>query len=286
MARSIATIYAAIVADKDAQTSISTLAPTADTEQTLLAAVNSSSKVAIWRLWAYIVATAIHTHELLFDGFSAEVSASAAAAITGTAQWYQTQIFAYQAGDTLTYDPDTGKFAYPTITPANQIVKRCAVVEDGNGVVNFKVAKLSGLTIVGLSIPEQTALSGYIKKIRFSGTRFTITSGNGDIIRVFGTVYHADLVPLTTLAPNVTKAIVEYLGALPFDGQFLISSLVDAVQKVSGVSDFVATNVQTRPDASGVFSQIARNHTPVYGYYTPDTTAGFTLNDTITFISI
>lgn len=285
MARSIGTIYGEIVAYKDSQSAISALAPTADTEQQLLSALTSTSKVAIWRLWAYITAVAIYTHEVLWDLFRAEVQANADAAIAGTALWYRQQVFAYQHGDTLVYDPATGKYGYAALDEPAQIVKRCAVIEGLDGVVAFKVAKLSSGVPVGLSSPELTALAQYIKQIRFAGTRFTLTSGNGDIIRVQATIYYDGVVPLATITANVKAAIEAYIGALPFNGELLLSRLTDEIQEVEGVVDVVLASVQTKiiPTADP-YTPINRRHVPVYGYYNIDTDSGNTLDDTLTFI--
>ncbi len=171
MARSIATIYNEIVADKNAQASISSLAPTADTEQQLQADLNSSSKVAIWRLWAYVAAVAIYTHEVLWDLYKAELQAIASGAIVGTSPWYQAQVFAFQNGDPLVYESSTGRYKYAAVDTAKQIVKRCAIVEQSDGTLAFKVAKLSSGLPVALTTPEQTSLTGFLKKIRFAGTR-------------------------------------------------------------------------------------------------------------------
>lgn len=285
MARSIGTIYGEIVAYKDSQSAISALAPSADTEQQLLAALTSTSKVAIWRLWAYITAVAIYTHEVLWDLFRAEVQAKADAAIAGTALWYRQQVFDYQHGDTLVYNPATGKYGYAAADEPARIVKRCAVIERVDGVVAFKVAKLSGGVPVGLSAPEVTALAQYIKKIRFAGTMFTLTSGNGDIIRVQATIYYDGVVPVATITANVKAAIEGYIGALPFNGELLLSRLTDEVQAVEGVVDVVLANVQTKTVPSDPYTVINRRHVPVYGYYIIDTDSGNTLDDTLTFIT-
>jgi len=284
MARTIGTIYGEIVAYKDSQSAISALAPSADTEQLLLSALTSTSKVAIWRLWAYITAVAIFTHEVLWDLFRAEVQAKADAAIAGTALWYRQQVFAYQHGDTLVYDPDTGKYGYAALDEPSQIVKRCAVIEGPDGVVAFKVAGLSSGVPVGLSAPEVTALAQYIKKIRFAGTRFSLTSGNGDIIRIQATIYYDGVVPLATITANVKAAIESYIGALPFNGELLLSRLTDEVQAVDGVVDFVLASVQTKTVPTDPYTPINRLHVPVYGYYNIDTAGGNTLDDTLTFV--
>lgn len=285
MARSIGTIYGEIVAQKDSQAALSALAPSADTEQQLLAALTSTSKVAIWRLWAYVTAVAIYTHEVLWDLFKAEVQAKADAAIAGTALWYQAQVFAYQHGDTLEYDPATGKYGYAALDESAQIVKRCAVIEQPNGVVAFKVAKLDSGLPVGLEAGELTALSQYIKKIRFAGTRFSLTSGAGDIIRIEATIYYDGVVPAGTISANVKVAIEAYIGALPFNGELLLSKLTDTIQAVTGVIDVVLTQVETKEIDINPYEAIDRVHVPTYGYYRIDDEAGNTLDDTLTFVA-
>lgn len=285
MARTIAEVYAEIVAYKDSQLPTQLLAPQADTEQQLMAALNSTSKVAIWRLWAYITSVAIHVHELLFDLYKEEVEATIKAAVVGTVQWYQAQVFAYQHGDSLAYDAATGKFGYALLDATKRIVKRCSISEGAGGLV-FKVAKLSGTQPVGLSSTEQSGLVSYLKKVRFAGTLFQVVSGNGDVLRVAATVYYDPLIPQPTVKANVEAAITSYVSNLPFDGQFLLSALTDHVQAVEGVKDVVLTAVQRKANASDPYSPITRADVPVYGYYQLDSTSGNALAQTITYTAI
>lgn len=286
MARTIAQIYSDIVAYKDSQAPISALAPSADTEQQLLADLNSTSKVAIWRLWAYIVAVATFTHETLWDLFRVEVQAIADSAIVGTLPWYQGMVFAFQNGDTLTYNSTTGKYGYATINTANQIVKRCSVVEQQDGVLAFKVAKLNGSGLpITLTSGEQTSLALYLKKVRFAGTRFTLISGNGDILKITATIYFDGVISDATIKANVAAAVTGFIGSLPFNGQFLLSKLIDTIQAVTGVYDVVLASVQTKQLLADPYATITRFHIPVYGYYVIDTTAGNTLADTLTFVA-
>ena len=93
MARSVNQIYQQLVAEKNTQPHISSLQPNVDDEQTLLADLNTPSKVANWRLIFYIVAVAQWIEERLWDIFLQEVEDIAAASRPGTALWYQEQAF-------------------------------------------------------------------------------------------------------------------------------------------------------------------------------------------------
>lgn len=282
--RTIAQIYEEIVAYKNSQSPINALSPSNDTEQQLLLAISSSSKVAIWRLWAYIVSVAIFTHESLWNIFKVEVQTIADGAIVGTVRWYQDMVFKYQHGDTLVYDPVTGKYAYLAINTANQIVKRCAVIEQQDGVLAFKVAKLSSGLPVALSNAEQASLATYLKKIRFAGTRFTLLSGSGDIIRIQATIYFDGVITLPAITANVIASIIGYIGSLPFNGEMLLSRLTDQIQAVEGVRDVVLVAVQTKTIPANPYNPITRVHVPIYGYYQIDNTSGNTLTDTLTFV--
>jgi len=285
MARTLAEIYEEIVGYKDSQAPLTDLQPAADTETQLMTDLNSDSKVAIWRLWAYITAAAIYTHEVIWDLFRQEVEDTAAAAHTGTARWYRDQLLAFQYGDALVYDTDTGKYGYATITPANQIVKQAAVIEGNNGVVVFKAAKENTGSLAGLISMEEDSLESYIRKIRFAGTRFVLITGDGDYIRITASVYFDAVITEATVKTNVEAAIKAYVEGLPFNGEFLISKLEDAIQAVTGVNDVVISLVETKKEAVDSYFTISRAYVPEYGYFRFDGTPGSTLDDTITYVA-
>jgi hypothetical protein len=285
MARTIADIYAEIVAYKDSQLPTQLLAPQADSEQQLMAALNSTSKVAIWRLWAYITAVAIHVHELLFDTFKLEVEATLAAGAVGTVKWYQAQVFNYQHGDVLVYDTATGKYIYALLDASKKVVKRCSITETPKGLI-FKVAKLSGVQPVGLAVAEQTGLAAYLKKVRFAGTLFQVVSGNGDVLKVSAKVYYDPIIPQATVKAQVEAAVVGYVGNLPFDGELFLSALVDVMQAVEGVRDVTLSSVQRKANAGDPYANIVRADVPVYGYYQLDSASSNQIAQTINYTAI
>jgi hypothetical protein len=287
MARTLAQIYAAIIADKDDQTSLQALVPNVDSQQQLITDMNSTSKVAVWRLLAYIVATAIWTHEVLFDLYSKEIDDKIANGIWGTARWYQTQSFLFQYGDSLVYNQVKQRYEYPVIDTAKQIIKRCSIVESQNGLLLIKVAKFAQNPIP-LSQPEKAAFTSYMQKIHFAGTWFQVITGNGDLLRIQYTIVYDPIIPFAILQPKVISAINNYISNLAFDGVFRVVNLIDAIQSVEGVVDVIVPNdsVKTRLSTIAPFSVIVANHKPYYGYFRIDSTAGNTLNDTLNFITI
>lgn len=285
MARTIAEIYAEIVDYKDSQNVLHQLAPNSDREQILLSDLNSTSKVAIWRLWAYITAVAMYTHEVLWDIFKKEIEDKAASMQTGTARWYRDQILNWQHGDTLAYDEQTGRYVYTVVNPDNRLVSQAAVTEDVTGVVRIKVAKDDNNTLVALEATEVQSLTAYVKKIRFAGTLIAIVSGNGDILRVAGKVYFDAIRVQADVMTEVEAAINQYVGALPFNGRFSIITLIDCIQAVEGVNDVVLSSVRSKIGEAALYETIDRIHVPSFGYYRIDDSTGNTLTDTIEYIA-
>ena len=92
MARTIAQIQQSIIDSKNADATLS--------------ALSSSSNVAIWKLWSYIVAVCQWVLENLFDLHKSEVTAIIAAQKPHTLQWYVTKAKAFQYGIILPPDTD------------------------------------------------------------------------------------------------------------------------------------------------------------------------------------
>ena len=91
MARTIAEIYDSIIAEKQNMSSLNALQPSIDSSQDLLNDLTSSSKVAVWRLWAFITAVAINVFEVIHDQHVAWIENRATQIPTGTTIWYHEQ---------------------------------------------------------------------------------------------------------------------------------------------------------------------------------------------------
>lgn len=275
MARTINEIYDEIIAEKEGQTVLNGLTPNPETSTNLLNDLSSSSKVGIWRLWAYITAVAISIHENVFEIFKAEAEEIAAAAPAGTARWYQKKVLEFQYGDTLDYV--NNQYVYDPVTPANQIIKRAAVQDRGDGVVVVKVAKEVSSAPAPLSNDEKTALEGYLAKIKFAGTRVAVVSLNADVIDIEYDIYYDPIVPLASLQSSLQTAITSFASALEFNGEFRVTKFTDALQAVTGVIDPVFKSATATPDG-GLPSSFAVTYQPAAGYVEFDDTAANMFN--------
>lgn len=246
MARTIKQIYEEIIAYKETKISLDGLLPNPETYQTLIDNLTSNSKVAIWRLWAYIIAVAHYTHEVLFDLFIIEANAIAAAAPAGTPAWYQKKMFEFQFGDLLVYLNNL--YVYDPIVPANQIVKRCAIEERPDGVVLVKVAKEVSGVPTKLTTPEKDALTSYAQKIKFAGTRLAIVSIDPDTVDLTYNVYYDPQIPLLDIQTATDAAMELFLANLPFNAAFNITDFTDVLQGIAGVNDPVYVSSSNMPD--------------------------------------
>ena len=264
-------------------------------DDTLGGLLTSTSKRAIYRLLAYVVAVAIAIHEQLIDVFIASIEATAAAAAPATAAWLQKQVFLFQYSattpQTVQLDTTTLAPAYPTTDSTLRIVTQCSVKTDITGVVRVKVAKAS--PPVALSAGELSALQSYINTIGVAGVSYLAVSQNSDKLYVQADIYY-DGQYSAIIQTNVIAAINAFLAALPFDGTLLLSDLQAAIKAVAGVKDVVLQNVVARDDstvlASGTYlvqgaDVQARQWATISGYIVGETTVGSTLADTLNFIA-
>ncbi len=268
MARSISEIQTQIIAAVQADTTLSGL--------------SSTSVTAIWRLWTFVVATAIWTLEVLFDAFKSEVTELVAAQKAHTLRWYQTKALAFQLGGTLGAGSDVYNNTGLTDdqVTAQKIVTNAAVSEVDNQLI-IKVAKTVSGELQPLESGEITAITTYLTEIKDAGVKLILRSVAADRLKVVVDVYYDATVLSSTGArldgtssTPVQEAAKAFLLELPFDGQFVKSHLVDKLQAVDGVIVPEIRLCQARRNDDPSFSAVDVFYQPFSGflkYYTPST---------------
>jgi hypothetical protein len=269
MARTIADIQAEIIATVQADTT--------------LGGLTSTSATAIWRLWTYVIASAIWAHESLWDLFKAEVAEIAADLKPHTLRWYRNKALAYQHGAALVagedYYDNTG--LDPDDIEAQKIVKQAAVTETPDGLLTVKVAKETSGELAPLSVGEAAAVNAYFGEIKDAGVVLNVRSVNADRLRIEVDVYYDPTILSATgerldgaSATPVQDAAKAYLRALPFDGEFVKARLVDAMQAVEGVNVPEIRLCQARRDDDPSFGGVDVFYQPFSGFlkfYDPST---------------
>lgn len=269
MARTIAQIQQSIIDAKDADAALTGL--------------TSTSKVAIWRLWTWVIATCHWMLESLYDAHKAEVAAMITADKKHTLQWYVTMSKAFQYTDALVDETDT----YAVIDETKQIVAFAAAIEF-TGYLRIKVAKInSGVLEKLASVGELPTFEAYMGRIKDAGVRLLITSGDPDDLRLGLGIYYDPLIFDNTGArldgtatTPVQDAINNFLKNMPFNGLFVLNYLIVALQEIEGVRIGQVNYCAARYGANP-YADIDREYNPDAGYMKLDDTY-FLANTTYT----
>ena len=271
---------------------IQTLIFQAKAQEPALNELNSTSKVAIWRLWVYIIAVAIWSLEKIFDLHRVDIDRRLAELKPHTARWYRNKALAFQYGFDLL--PDSDKFNNQGHTEeaieASKIVKYSAVIESKNeGRLIVKIAGEQGDTLQPITDAQKQAFEAYLQEIKDAGVRLSVVNYQPDILHLQMKVVYDPLVldsngqSIIHATKPVETAIKSYLKRLPFNGELILAHLIDELQQAEGVKIPHLVLAQSKNITSngeyGAFEAIEISKIPTAGYFTIDN-----FND-ITYIS-
>ena len=278
MARSIQDIQQLIYAQK--------------AQEPALESLNSTSKVAIWRLWVYIISVAIWSLEKLFDLHRIDIDKRLTELKPHTARWYRSKALAFQYGYYLA--PDSDKYNNQWLTEeqieASKIIKYSAVVESKNeGRLIVKIAGEQGDTLQPITDAQRQSFEAYLQEIKDAGVRLSVVNYQPDVLHLQMKIIYDPLV-LDSNGQSITKAtkpveetIISYLKRLPFNGELVLAHLIDALQQAEGVKIPHLVLAQSKNISSGggygAFETIEISKIPTAGYFTIDN-----FND-ITYVS-
>ena len=271
---------------------IQTLILQAKAQEPALNELNSTSKVAIWRLWVYIIAVAIWSLEKLFDQHRADIDKRLAELKPHTARWYRSKALAFQYGFDLL--PDSDKFNNQGHTEeaieASKIVKYSAVIESKNeGRLIVKIATEQGEQLQPITDAQKQAFEAYLQEIKDAGVRLSVVNYQPDVLHLQMKIIYDPLVldsngqSIIHATKPVEETIKSYLKRLPFNGELVLAHLIDVLQQAEGVKIPHLVLAQSKNITSsgeyGAFETIEISKIPTAGYFTIDN-----FND-ITYIS-
>jgi hypothetical protein len=261
-------------------------------DETLGTLLTSTSKRAIFRLLAYVVAVCINILEQLMDIYQTALEAIADSAAPGSGPWLQAQIFKFQYSADVPQIIQLVDFApkYLVEDTTLRIITRCSITTNLANSVLIKVATNDPPS--ALSPDQLSALQSYVNQIGVAGVTYQVQSLSADLLYVNAQIFYQGQYG-SSIQLAVITAINSYLAALPFNGRMKISDLEETVREVPGVTDVVLMNVKARA-AAVVFSggtdlvinnQLASRYwDTVSGYMIGENTVGKTLADTLVFI--
>lgn len=280
MARTIEQIQSAIITDIQATPE--------------LAEANSTSKRAIWRLFAYVQASAILLLEQIIDTFITANELKISQGIPATASWLNSKVLEFQYSATNPQIVQLVDFVpvYPVVDKSLRLITRCSVVTTLSSQVIVKVAKND--PPVALTSTELSSLQSYINQIGVIGVNYNTQSLTSDKLYIDAEVYF-DGQYSTVISARVISAINTFLSTLSFNGILKVSDIELAIRGVVGVSDVLLKNVKMRSDVTpftgGTFliqnnTVISRIFPTISGYIIGETTTGNTFTDKLTFIAV
>jgi len=251
-------------------------------DEILSAQMNSTSKSAIYKLYAHCVAYAIWVLEGLFDLHRAEIEALLDAKTPHQFRWYRTKSLAFQYGFDLIDESDefdnTG--ATEEQIDDSKIIKYCAVSQAAiESRLVVKIATESGDTLAPLSTPQKDAFVAYLEEIKDAGVVITVINYLPDrlypVLRIFydPLVLNADGSSILLGGKPVEDTINTYMKNLPFNGELVISALVDELQKTKGVKiphvDSLSTSfIDPETETYGTPVPVDVKVKPESGYFT------------------
>lgn len=284
MARTIEEIYNAIVLEKQTFAELNNLMPQYNLAPPVpgnpfadvLNEVASVSKVAIWKLWIYIIAIAIYTHEVLWDKFKEETEEIARQSIAGNLAWYVAQVKLWQFGSALLWNHSTYRYYYLDASlpsgMAKRIAKKVSCAEVNNALVNgvlIKVARENAGVLSPLTSAQLTSLTTYVNRVKFAGVQTSVISLPPDKVKLNMKVYYDGTLDLTQFKTDLENGIDTYLRNIEFDGVLYINELVDAIQAISGTKEpwVFINSCLCAPDAQPQFTTVMEKYEPTSGYF-------------------
>ena len=268
--RTITDIKNALIAEKERQEELS--------------GIGSNSKSAFWNLMFYIVAYAIYTHEQIFGAHQEELEVLLRKEKAHGLLWYREKAKAFQYGFQLLPDKDqfdnTGKT--PEQIEASKIIKYAAISEDDKeSRLILKIATETNGKLSPITESQYNGFRTYANEYRDAGVKLTIVNYLPDILKMHLQIKVDDKIidengnhRLQGNKP-FEDAINEFMKELPFNGELLLNSLVDKLQKVPGVIDpwlFTADSKWLDPKTGGYgnYEPIFISKIPESGYFDVD----------------
>lgn len=195
----------------------------------------SDSAVAEWKLWVTVAAACIYTFELIQDQFKNEVEEKIMASRPGTVPWYENTAYAFQNGHELKYNEETGVLHYEVDDPDARITA-VAAVNDRNGTIVFQLAKNSNGVLEPFTALEKLNFENYINEMKLAGSKTSVISTNGDLVRYRITVYYSSTFPQGTVEAATDEALEKFKLSQTFGGVLYSAQFLDSILHVQGVT--------------------------------------------------
>jgi len=278
IARNTNDIYNEIANELQTQSGLTSLQPSMDNAQTLSEDLTKPSKVAIWRVFSYVIAFITSIFEKNLENFENEITDIIENNRVGNIFWLIGKAKEWQDGDNIIINETTYDIGYETEDITKQIIKFAAIEEQVNGIL-LKVRKLSS----ELTEDEYNRFVSYINRIKVAGSRIIVRSVEADNIKLFLNITYTGERDLNVIKSDVSNAISNYLTNIAFNSKIKVSSILSELLAIKGVDDVEFTSASAT--SFGIPNPVS--FTSIYqsyaGWNILDPT--ITLDDMITYIA-
>lgn len=220
----------------------------------------------------YVWAVCAWTVEQLVARHKDEVTAELEQLVAHRPKWYRDKVLAFMADRELEADSDT----YDTEGMSESEVRRARVVRHAvatesrdASLLTIKVAGESGGARRPLSAEYESQLKAYISEIKDAGVRVALVNMEADRFNCTVDVYYNAMLQPGNVQTACEAAIREYIGNLPFNGEYTNMALVDRLQEVEGVQIVELRGSSAQAANESTKTAINARMTPVAGYFTP-----------------
>ncbi len=275
--RTITEIYEDLAAEKAGMSELDALVQSEggelDTAELLLSDLKSGSKVALWRLWLWLVAVATWINEQLMEQHKTEIAEIFATKQVHTLGWYASETLQYRRGVEMLWDGNRYRWPPDDITP--RLVTFATATESGNNVI-IKTAKGPAGSLVALAENERAALALWWSKWKDAGVVVEVVSKAADQLKVNMTIVRDRLIlnsdNTLIIDPGVNvieDAVAAFVMSLQFDGVLRLSRFTDFLQAARGVVDVQIDAAWHKP-ADGIYEVVDMGVIPDSGYFEID----------------
>jgi hypothetical protein len=212
--------------------------------QASLSGLTSTSKAAIYNIWAYVVAVVIWLLYEFFDEFKIDMSQMIREQKRYSRLWFRGKALEYRHGQDLPAFSD--EYDTEVDETTNLPVTRAAVEElELNLRKHLFIKVATGEDELSpVSDLVKTGLEQYFGRIKPAGTKIVIFSDVADELKLNLKFFYNPLVLDATGAridgsddEPVQNAIRSFLKDLPFNGELRLTALVDLLQNIEGCAD-------------------------------------------------
>lgn len=262
-----------ILAKKAESSELNALEVLTDSEQTIND-VDTTSKVAIWRLWVWIFAFVIWNIEKA-------VKQNALNSRPQNLPNFRDAVLNYHDGLDLVWKDGAFMYDLTGVTDAEErkIIDRCAVLESNDGELVVKIAKDNAGELEPVTTAEQTRIIEYLRQIKVPGVKIRLINENADLLKASLTVYVDPLIidldtgkqlNVTGDVFPVEDAIDNYLANLEFNGAFVKNYFIETIQNAEGINLCVADLLEWK-FAAFPYTSLGEYKVPESGYFKVET---------------